>query len=492
MKKRILAALAASAVAVLLFAGCASTSNMSLSASAEGPDPIDLTNSAELTTLCGDSADEVLEHVTAAAEAKPDSGKRNALKEWGVTKPADDDALKEIIAQLKVRSNVDCQDMSAETASQDGSVGVENLDGSITHLPLVSSVGDPVVIDTTMQMDTAPLLTGALQFTPITLSWAGLVERVGNQQGYIDGVNARAARTGFTWDDVLKFAAANKMVDDKVQGVNALAIQVFNQPGLTDEQVRDAIRTSYFNKPKALDEFEATIGMKLDELPIQRINNGFTNTRNVGDATSLKMGDFFDTQQAIRLSLMPIKFDDKGVAISLDGSRGAGIFIDCGNLHWVPKAVWSCTGDSCEKPQCPVGSTGTPPNCEWPKATCPWNPNLPVDSPDCLQPKQWSKTPNNPGWVPLGPGPLTDGKESQRQKDNGDTKGNVIDSKVPEGTKSGDTTPDLPDNTVTAPGANSGGDDRSNDTVQPDSNQDDGGTSGDTCIADPDTGESNC
>ncbi|MGH7218351.1 MAG: hypothetical protein ACREGE_02830 [Candidatus Microsaccharimonas sp.] len=482
--KRILAALAAPVVAALLLAGCATGM---APASAGTTDPVNLTDSTEVTALCGDSANEVLEYVTAAADAKPDSGKRNALKEWGIANPTDEAVLTEVIGALKVRASVDCETGSSDTASEDGIVGVENLDGSIVNLPLVSGTSDTLVIDTTTQAATPPLLDGSLRFTAQTLSWAGLVERVGTQQWFIDGINERAAQTGFTWDDVLKFASVNKMKDGKVQGVNALAIQVFNQPNLTDEQARDMVR-DYFTP-----EVEKTIGMTVDELPIQRINNGFINTRQAGTAQSPKMGEYFDTQNMVRVSLMPIKFDEKGAPVGLDGSRGAGIFIDCGNLHWVPKAVWACTDSSCVKPQCPPGTTGTPPNCEYPKPVCPWNPNLPVDSPDCLQPKDWNKSPTNPGWIPLGPGELTDGNLSQDQKDNGDTSGNVIDNKVPEDTKSGDTTPDLPDNTVVAPDATPGGDDRTDDVVDDTvTNQDDGGTDGDTCITDPDTGESMC
>jgi len=469
-KRTVFAALSAVVVSAFLLTGCATATG----SGSTGSD-IDLTSTSDINSLCGDEASETLGFVEAAQKADPDSGKRNALKDWGVTDPTDDDALTEIVGALKVRAAIkDCSEDPTDTASEAGTVGVESLTGDVGSLPLVTGTDATVVIDTTTQAATPPLLDGSLRFTAQTLSWAGLVERVGSQQWYIDGVNARAAQTGFTWDDVLKFAQANKMVDGKIQGVNALAIQVFNRPDLTDAQARDEVR-KYITP-----DVEATIGMTVEQLPIQWINNGFVNTRQAGTAESPSMGEYFDTQRMVRVSLMPIKFDDKGTAISLDGSRGAGIFIDCGNLHWVPKAVWTCKTDgSCDKPQCPAGMTGTPPNC----ATPPPPPSGCVT--DCgNDSKDWSKSPNN-GWTPLGPGPLTDGHQSQDQQDSGETSGNVIDNPVPEGTESDDTTTDLPEGTVTAPGATEGGDDQSGGGVdEENTNQNGGGTNGDTCVPD--------
>ncbi len=461
-------------MSVLLLAGCATTGS-----STAGPEFVDLSSTTEVNSLCGDEAADVLAFVESAQAADPDSGKRNALKDWGITDPTDEDVLTETVGALKVRAaDTDCE-TAEDTSSESGSVGVENLDGSISALPLVTGTDATVIVDTTTQAATPPLLDGSLRFTAQTLSWAGLVERVGDQQWYKDGVNARAAQTGFTWDDVLKFAQANKMVNGEIQGVNALAIQVFNRPDLTDAQARDEVR-KYITP-----DVEETIGMTVEELPIQWINNGFTNTRQAGTSESPQMGEYFDTQRMVRVSLMPIKFDDKGVAVSLDGSRGAGIFIDCGNLHWVPKAVWTCKDtNSCEKPKCPPYMTGTPPNCVTPPP--------PVTPPgDCVtdcgnDSKDWTKSPDN-GWTPLGPGPLTDGNQSQDQQDSGETDGNVTDNPVPEGTGSDDTTPDLPDDgTITAPDANEGGDDQSGGGVdEENTNQDDGGTNGDTCVPDP-------
>ncbi len=483
MKKRIMAALAASVVSVFLLAGCATTGS-----GPAAPKTVDLSNPDAVAALCGDNANDVYEFVLNASEAKATSGQRNVLAtRWGLDKDtvSDDEKLAAVVASLKSRAETPCEDVAAG-ADQ---VGVENADGTVAQLPLVSGTGDTIVIDTTNMAATPPLLQpalldGSLQFTAQTLTWAGLVERVGDQQWYIDGVNARAAQTGFTWDDVLKFASVNKMVDGKVQGVNSLAIQVFNLPNLTDEQVRNEVR-KYITP-----EVEKTMGLTVNDLQIQRINSGFINTRNVGTKAYPQMGEYFDTQHMVRVSMMPITFDDKGTAIGLDGSRGSGVFIDCGNLHWVPKAVWHCT-ENCEKPKCPPGTTGTPPNCVTPPPeVCP--PGTTGTPPNCLQSKG-DRTPDN-GWTPIDLGPLTNGQLTQEQRDNGDVSGQPTDNPVAPGTQTGDTTPELPtDTNDQAPGATPGGDDRADDPVdEENTNQDPGGTQGDTCIVNPLTGANEC
>lgn len=482
-------------LAAALLAGCAATT----SPGSPGSDlkPVDLTDAKAVSTLCGDSANADYEYVKSAAKADPNSGQRYVLTDWGLTEKQvkDNTKLKTVIASLETRAKTPCKDV----AGGSDKVGVVNGDGTVENLPLVSGGKNTIVIDTTTNAATPPLiqpklLNGSLRFTAQTLSWQGLVERVGPQQWYKDGINSYAAQTGFTWDDVVKFAAVNKVVDNKIQGVNALAIQVYNEPGLTDGQVRDQVRT--YITPSV----EKVIGLTVDQLPIQRINNGFVNTRNVGTDAFPQMGKYFDTEKMIRVSLMPITFDASGKPTGLDGSRGAGVFIDCGNLHWVPQAMWKCTDSSCAKPPCPPEKPmGSQPNCQpLPPPTTP-PPGTPPCT-DCLTPKGPSVY--NQGVVPLQAGPLTNGQISAEQKASGQTSGNVIDHPVPEGTKSGDTTSDLGSSGgqtgssgVTAPGATPGGDSQSSGTPSSapqdtgNTSSDTGGTNGATCIPDPDTGQ---
>lgn len=221
--------------------------------------------------------------------------------------------------------------------------GVEETDGTNRQLPLYLGTDEPVVFDSTTDPMTPALLDGSLKYQNQTHSWADLVKRVGNQSGYIDGVNARAGFTGFNWSDVLKFAAVDKTDTD----VEARIIQVFNLPDISNADVREQVRPY--------------MGDLADTLQIMHINSKFVNTINVGTKQNLKMGDYVDGQKMIRVSLMPIIFDANGTPIQLDASKGAGIFIDCGNLHWVPKKVFECTDSSCTPPPPVTPPVETPP-----------------------------------------------------------------------------------------------------------------------------------
>jgi hypothetical protein len=512
---RVIPAIAATLVALLL-AGCNGALSTLGNESANGAvTPIDLSNTEAVSTLCGEPAKEALEVVQTASKANPESGQRNALADWGVTEPADSAQVKTAITTLEKRAETPCKDVTADSKH----VGVEQHDGSIANLPLIDNADGTLFIDTTQEAATPPLapadlLDGRLKFTAQTLTWGGLVERVGDQQWYIDGVNARAAQTGFDWNDVLEFAKVNYSEGDKVKGINALAIQVYNMPHLTPKQVRAEVAkyiTPELQKATGirLYPWRDKTGKRQPGMPIQKIEGGFQNTRNVGTEAYPKMGDAFDPNEMIRVTLLPIKFKGN-VPVKLDGSRGAGVFIDCGNLHWQPETAWVCKGKGCEKPKCPPGTVGSLPNCDCPKGMngtppncynppegCSHNCNPPTCKHDCepLTPKDWSKNRGNEGIIPLETGKLTDGNRSSDQKASGKTSGNVVDNKVPSGTKSNDTTPDLPAGTVTAPGATKNEkpktgepvEDTSNDVVDEEAtNQNDGGTTGDTEIVDPD------
>ena len=111
--KRIITTLAIAVSAVILLAGCQFTVGSS------STKPIDLTDSASISALCGDEAVEVQAFVASAADAKPTSGKRNALTKWGITDPKDDDAIASILATLDERAQVECDDIDASTASNE-------------------------------------------------------------------------------------------------------------------------------------------------------------------------------------------------------------------------------------------------------------------------------------------------------------------------------------------------------------------------------------
>lgn len=102
--KRIIATLSFVAVSVLLLAGCASVSGSS------GTNPVDLTKPSVIASLCGADAAAVQATVAQAADAKPSSGQRHSLVNWGIKDPTDNKAVASILSTLKERAAVkDCK-----------------------------------------------------------------------------------------------------------------------------------------------------------------------------------------------------------------------------------------------------------------------------------------------------------------------------------------------------------------------------------------------
>ena len=393
--KRIPAVLSSMAVAAIL-AGC----SVSVSEpSSEGLEPVDLSKPSVVAALCGDDAQAIVDFVADAIEAPYPSGKRNALKRgWGVDDPSDDEYLNNVLDRLEERAATECEGSSepAEDATDESAssptlaecvqfydwlaslttssgdtqlresstvyisnmgracseaAGVLNYDGTVIHPQIYygdGTSGDDtptVTVDSTTDPNTPPLLDGALRYQNITQNWGDLVERVDGQQWYKDGINARETETGFGWDEILKFAEIEAEFATNHKVLDSRVIQVFNLPGMSDKQARDAVRPY--------------LGSDADELPIVRIDQPFLNTINVGTADKPRMGQYLDAQHMVRVSLAPIRLDDNGEPVldedgipMLDMSRGAGIFIDCGNLHWIPPFVTTCTEESC-LPDCP-------------------------------------------------------------------------------------------------------------------------------------------
>lgn len=149
-----------------------------------------------------------------------------------------------------------------------------------------------------------------------------------------------------------------------------------------------------------------------------------------------------------------------------------------------------------QPPQPPCTTCECLGNCVPACTTCECQGNCPIPqcttcacTNTCLTPKGPSV---NNGWTPLPSGPLTNGQQSQQQKQSGQTSGNVTDSKVPAGTTSGSTTPDLPAGTVTAPGATPAPAPAPGSSPAPKDpyagSPGAGGTGGATCQPDPFTG----
>lgn len=165
---------------------------------------------------------------------------------------------------------------------------------------------------------------------------------------------------------------------------------------------------------------------------------------------------------------------DCGFQVNRSGGQGGGF-----------PGVPECTPAQCPPPVCPPGMEGTWPDCHppCPPNTTPW--------PECNELKWVKPTTQEPGWDPRGTdNGITDGQESARQIESGDTRGNTVNDQVSDNanTNTGGTTPDTIPSDQGGPvagGGTAGGDDQSGGGVDEDTtNQDEGGTNGDTCVPD--------
>ena len=151
--KRIITTLSIAVSAVVLLAGCQFT------VGATGAKPIDLTDSASISALCGDDAVEVQTFVASAADAKPTSGKRNALAKWGITDPADDEAIASILATLDERAQVECDDDIDATPASDKSTNDTKLSQELLDL-LDASYAEPGVCPAIVAAAGLPVVEG--------------------------------------------------------------------------------------------------------------------------------------------------------------------------------------------------------------------------------------------------------------------------------------------------------------------------------------------
>jgi len=94
-------------------------------------EPVDLSDPAVVSTLCGDNAAEIAELVASAADSPADSGKRNALKEWGIDKPTNDRALDALVVTLTERAEVICAEDASEEEVEAGIAEVDAMCGAM-------------------------------------------------------------------------------------------------------------------------------------------------------------------------------------------------------------------------------------------------------------------------------------------------------------------------------------------------------------------------
>lgn len=163
--------------------------------------------------------------------------------------------------------------------------------------------------------------------------------------------------------------------------------------------------------------------------------------------------------------------------------------VECGgqpNFPTAPPGVPECVGEECAPPPvCPPGTMGTWGDCYVP---CP--PGYTGErEPDCYYNKWQTPSPTEPGWDPRGTdNGLTDGQESARQIESGETRGNAVNDQVSSDVPH-TTTPDTIPSDQGGPVAGGGtvGGDNHEDDVQDEELviEDEGGTEGAVCVETP-------
>lgn len=244
-------------------------------------------------------------------------------------------------------------------------------DGSKDRLPVVT--GQPVIGDSTREANTPPVATTEmLQQCSNSATWRKLVDCVGDNQWYKDGVNRMKPYTGFDWNDVLKYAD-EKGSDGKPY--DARVIHVYNW---TEAE-----------KPKnvARNDVRGLIGN--DELlgKIEVIYHGdFVNSRGLERET---VHPFVDKKKQVRISLAPLVRNEKG---ELRLGTNSGVFIDCLNIWGMPFAI-TPPGQAAV---CPPGTpmAGQPIPGEGPKGCYPPPPGG-CEKPDDCTPPPGCTEPNN-------------------------------------------------------------------------------------------------
>lgn len=273
-------------------------------------------------------------------------------------------------AWFLTRSDANPEPKSDSTPADNGEAEVTDKDGKKESLPLVNEApGSPSADTTNDPMTPATLPTG---LCPVLVDWSSLVDCVENNNldWYIEGVDQRASKTGFSWADIVSWAGASNVSTAEVR-----AIQVYGE-GITDEEARS----------RAADLVSVEVA---NSLAIVRQPGCFVNTRGFG---AQKMQDFVycpPGSRQVRVSLMPAVMEgDKLVAIR---DTDSGVFVDCFNLWWIPEVI--------ETP-------GQPPQVVTPPPVPPTVPPPPVEPP--TEQKDPSQDPYPQGNAPDGGGPNAD------------------------------------------------------------------------------------
>ncbi len=243
------------------------------------------------------------------------------------------------------------------------SVGADVSD--LEYPPVVEDSG-AVISGTESNTDprTPPVVSGQ---QPLT-SWADAEKFFGQPdwQWYIEGLNARASKTGFDWSDVQQWADETN--------VEVRLIHAFGRAASdSDEEIR----------AEAAEDVGADVANKLRI--VRHSGEVLINTRGFGHH---EMQDFTDNRSIVRVSLAPLVYDECGKVTGV--SADSGVFVDCYNLWWIVKPPCSTTTTSSSTTT--TSSTSTTSTTVPHTSTTEGKGPVPTNSPTTMPPRPSSTT----------------------------------------------------------------------------------------------------
>lgn len=231
---------------------------------------------------------------------------------------------------------------------------------------------------------------------PETLSSLGdLVACVDKQpsdkkQAYITYFDAHKGALGASWQDVVNLAKLEK---------ETRVIVVANS-NVSEQKARELAR------PVA--------GAAASTLPVVYVDGAILNTR--GGVGQEQLETYADNRSQVRVLLTTSADPQRNVAMA---KAGRGVLTECTNVATgivpKPKPIRVPKPEKPRPPQptpsTPTSATPTPtpttptPTSTPPPAVCPWNPELPPNHPNCLNPKNPTDGPEPPPEHTLAPSP---------------------------------------------------------------------------------------
>lgn len=299
--------------------------------------PFDVSSSTTISKISctgTNNAHDVSNEVAQVISLPPGKDHDQAFAAWHIT-----DATKTAVSNALNKRAADCGDKAAvvDNKVQKGTTDVIDSAGNRASVPFVS--GENITTGDTRTSTTMPSLSKLLPDCGILIDWQSLVDCVNQNhaQWYIDGVNARSASTGFTWDDVVKWGSA-KLPDGSKPEVRV--IQEYKQ-NLDDTTARSNVA--------------GILGADVANNPAIKVlkyqNNAFANTWRT-DSDDRSMTTFADYNAEERVTLAPLVLNDDGSVKGILQGVPSGVFVDCYNLHWFFPIV----------PETPGSSLVCPPN----------------------------------------------------------------------------------------------------------------------------------